>query len=114
MQIVITMLSEINTRSIQKTKIKMQKIENSIRKYIRSNIRNRMPLTFEGLYEDTFETLSGVFELIDRNALKQILISELTQTFPQRLSKADTDKLRKIWGEADRARQKSKFDTINF
>lgn len=88
----------------------MQKIENSIRKYIRKNIRNRMPSTFEGLFYDTFETLTGIFELIDRNALRQILVAELSETFPKRLSFADRARLTAIWREADRAREKTKLD----
>lgn len=84
-----------------------------IRKEIRASIRKRLPLTFEGLYGDTFETLTGIYWYIDRNVLRQQVVIELFETFSKRLTGADRARLTDIWREADRAREKSKFEISN-
>jgi hypothetical protein len=83
-----------------------------IRKEIRTSIRKRMPLTFEGLYEETFSHLTGVYWWYDRNILRQYIVIELLETFPKRLSFADRARLTAIWRDADRAREKTKLDNL--
>ena len=84
-----------------------------IRKEIRTSIRKRMPITFEGLFEDTFETLSGKYWYIDRKVIQQQVAMELLLNFRKRLSTKEICRLEKIRRDSEKARQEAKFETIN-
>lgn len=83
-----------------------------IRKEIRASIRKRLPLTFYGLYEETFQHLTGIYWYIDRNLLRQQVVFELLENFRKRLTTKEIGKLRKMQQEAEKARQEAKFEHL--
>ena len=71
-----------------------------------------MPLTFYGLFEETFEHLTGVYWYVDRNLLRQLVVFELLENFRKRLTPNEIGKLIKIQQEAEKARQEAKFEHL--
>ena len=92
----------------------LENVQDTIKAEIRKDIKKRMPADFYGLFYVTLQNLTISFNWYDKHQLRQLVVLEILQSFPKRLSKNEIDKLRNILKDSCTAQHNSNFERDMF
>lgn len=89
-------------------------VQDAIRAEVRFSIKKRKPSNFHELYYGTMLSMTASFGWYDKYWLRQLVVTELLDSFPNLLSKNDIQKLDAIFRKASQQQQKSNIERDKF